>query len=449
MNHKALTRLLASALLGTTFTIYTTAPAQAADPVTAYVASKVLPDMPTINPIKVAGKLLGLVSDSDDDIKKGKKIDKNYKFKATKIVNDTKTFKKSLTNTKDNENVILVQKTGHAKLKNANLSKTGNADSEGLALWRGQNAALLVAPYSKATLTNSTIRTQGRGAAALVGSGKGVAVQANGVTLRTNGAISPGLSLTYGAQATLKQSAITTQGDRSPAIVIGSQTKSELTATNLQLTTDGFNSPLMSATGTMKLITVTGEARHSALGQLEGTTNVHLTNANLSGTDGFTLYFSDLNTADEGTTQLTIQNSQLRNTGRTPFFTVANTKGEIKLQQVELQAPHSTTILEAKASEWGRNGKNGGQVKLLANKQTLNGHIKADSISSVTIKLNQGSTLTGAINPNNTAKKASLTLSKDSIWTVTADSYLTELNNEDSSNSNIHTNGYTVHIVKK
>lgn len=206
-------------------------------------------------------------------------------------------------------------------------------------------------------MTNSTIRTQGRGAAALVGSGKGITVQANGVTLRTNGDVSPGLSLTYGAQATLKQSAITTQGDRSPAIVIGSQTKSELTATNLQLTTDGFNSPLMSATGTMKLINVTGESRHSALGQLEGTTNVYLTNANLSGTDGFTLYFSDLNTADEGTTQLTIQNSQLRNTGRTPFFTVANTKGEIKLQQVELQAPHSTTILEAKASEWGRNGK--------------------------------------------------------------------------------------------
>lgn len=96
----------------------------------------------------------------------------------------------------------------------------------------------------------------------------------------------------------------------------------------------------------------------------------------------------------------------------------------------------------------GTQWKNGGQVKLLANKQTLNGHIKADSISSVTIKLNQGSTLTGAINPNNTAKKASLTLSKDSIWNVTADSYLTELNNEDSSNSNIHTNGYTVHMVK-
>lgn len=84
MKRTTLPRLLASALLGTTFTIYTTAPAQAADPVTAYVASKVLPDMPTINPIKVAGKLLGLVSDSDDDVKKGKKLTKTINLKRLK-----------------------------------------------------------------------------------------------------------------------------------------------------------------------------------------------------------------------------------------------------------------------------------------------------------------------------------------------------------------------------
>ncbi|KAF1682586.1 hypothetical protein [Veillonella sp. R32] len=448
MKHTLLKRIITATLIASTFAIYMAPPAQAADPVSAYIASKVLPDMPTINPIKAAGKLLGLVSDSDDAIKKGKKIDKNYKFKATKIVNGTQTFKKSLANTKDNENVILAQKTGHAKLKGATLSKTGNADNEGIALWRGQNAALLVAPYSKATVTNSTLRTNGQGAAALVGSGKGVEIQATGITLRTDGRVSPGLSLAYGATATIKQSAITTHGDLSPALLTGSKTKSEFTGNTISLTTTGVNSPLVSATGLMKLTEVLGEATNSALGSLEGSANVNLTNATLSGAGGFNLYFSDLNTADNGTTQLTLQNSKLTNTGRTPFFTVSNTKGQIKLQQVDLQAPHSDTILDAKAEQWGRNGKNGGQAKLLGTKQTLNGHIKADSASTVEVKLNQGSTLTGAINPNHTAKKASLTLSQDSIWNVTADSYLTELNNEDSTNSNIHTNGYTVQIVK-
>ncbi|WP_251442066.1 hypothetical protein [Veillonella intestinalis] len=448
MKHTLLKRIITATLIGSTFTIYTTPTMYAADPVSAYVASKVLPDMPTINPIKAAGKLLGLVSDSDNDIKKGKKVNKNYKFKATKVVNGTQTFKKSLTNTKHNENVILVQKTGHAKLKGATLSKTGNADNEGIALWRGQNAALLVAPYSQATITNSTLRTNGQGSAALVGSGQDVKIQATGITLRTDGRVSPGLSLAYGAVATIKQSAITTYGDRSPALLIGSKAKSELIAATLQLTTNGFNSPLISTTGTMKLTGLTGEARHSALGVLEGATKVNLTQASLTGADGFNLYFSDLNTADDGTTQLTIQNSTLTNTGRTPFFTVSNTKGQIKLQQVDLHAPHSDTILEAKANEWGRNGKNGGQVKLTANKQSLNGHIKADNVSTVEIKLNQGSTLTGAINPNHTAKKASLFLSKDSIWNVTADSYLTDLHNEDTTNSNIHANGYTVKIIK-
>ena len=47
----------------------------AVDPVNAYIAAKIIPSfsLPSLNPIKAAGKLLGLVSDSDDAVKKGKK----------------------------------------------------------------------------------------------------------------------------------------------------------------------------------------------------------------------------------------------------------------------------------------------------------------------------------------------------------------------------------------
>lgn len=67
----------------------------AVDPVNAYIAAKIIPSfsLPSLNPIKAAGKLLGLVSDSDDAVKKGKKVDNNYKFKATKVANGSKTFK--------------------------------------------------------------------------------------------------------------------------------------------------------------------------------------------------------------------------------------------------------------------------------------------------------------------------------------------------------------------
>ena len=87
-------------------------------------------------------------------------------------------------------------------------------------------------------------------------------------------------------------------------------------------------------------------------------------------------------------------------------------------------------------------------MKLQANQQAINGDILADRGSKLDIKLAQNSTFTGAINPNNSAKQSSLSLSKDSVWNVTGDSYLTELNNDDATNSNIHTNGHTVKILK-
>ena len=62
---------------------------------------------------------------------------------------------------------------------------------------------------------------------------------------------------------------------------------------------------------------------------------------------------------------------------------------------------------------------------LTADGQTLTGDFVADSISSVTLTLQNGSSLEGSINADKTAKEARLTLDASSTWDLTADSYLT------------------------
>ncbi|ETJ45322.1 hypothetical protein Q604_UNBC00679G0001, partial [human gut metagenome] len=54
-----------------------------------------------------------------------------------------------------------------------------------------------------------------------------------------------------------------------------------------------------------------------------------------------------------------------------------------------------------------------------------------------------------AINTDNTAKEVTLKLSKDSTWTLTGDSYVKTLTNEDTTNSNIHLNGYKLVVADK
>jgi hypothetical protein len=131
-----------------------------------------------------------------------------------------------------------------------------------------------------------------------------------------------------------------------------------------------------------------------------------------------------------------------------PLFYVTNSSGVITLKDVTMRAA-SGTLLDASAGNWGTSGSNGGTAKLTADGQTLTGNVVADSISSASLTLQNSSSLTGAINTDRTAKSATLTLDASSRWTVTADSYLTNLTDaagmSGSTVSNIVGNGHTVY----
>jgi hypothetical protein len=121
----------------------------------------------------------------------------------------------------------------------------------------------------------------------------------------------------------------------------------------------------------------------------------------------------------------------------------------ISLSSVEVSV-ESGILVDAHATDrWGNSGSNGGNVVLTADGQTLSGDMIADSISSLTVSLENGSALTGAINADNTASEANVTLDDSSTWIVTADSYLATFSESSgisgSSISNVTGDGHTVY----
>lgn len=80
------------------------------------------------------------------------------------------------------------------------------------------------------------------------------------------------------------------------------------------------------------------------------------------------------------------------------------------------------------------------------NNQTATGNIIIDKISTLIINLSKKSSYTWTINEDNTAKNIELVLDKTSKIKLTGDSYVTKLNNSDSSNSNIDFNGYKLYV---
>ena len=53
--------------------------------------------------------------------------------------------------------------------------------------------------------------------------------------------------------------------------------------------------------------------------------------------------------------------------------------------------------------------------------------------------------ISSAINPSNTAGSISLSLSSDSTWSLTGNSYLTTFSDDDTTLSNIQSNGYNIY----
>lgn len=65
------------------------------------------------------------------------------------------------------------------------------------------------------------------------------------------------------------------------------------------------------------------------------------------------------------------------------------------------------------------------------------------------MKLNDSSSFEGSINSSNEAKSIILKLSKNSKIKLTRDSYVTSLDDEDTSYKNIDFNGYKLYVNEK
>lgn len=160
----------------------------------------------------------------------------------------------------------------------------------------------------------------------------------------------------------------------------------------------------------------------------------------------FFLYQSMSGDADQGTASFTAKNSSITtNKGDTIFVT--NTTATVNLENNTIINNDSEgAFIRIQSGKWGTSGSNGGTVTLKAVNQKIDGDVYVDKISTLDMSLTNGSSYSGTINGDNTAKALAITLDSSSTLTLTGDSYITSLNNELEDNSNINLNGHTLYV---
>lgn len=391
----------------------------------------------------------------------------NITYSASTEITEDKTIT-SGTYSSDTQDTNAILTTGDvtADISDITVSKTGDSDGGDSTSFYGTNSAILAKAGATLNLKNIEVTTDATGANGVFSYGgsattnnsssDGTTVNISDSKITTTKDNSGGIMTTGGGIMNVTNLTINTAGTSSAAIRTdrGGGTVSVNGGT---YTTTGQGSPTIYSTAdiTVKKATLIAKASEGIV--IEGKNSVTIEDTTLTDTNNklngqsttyknIFLYQSMSGDASDGTATFTAKNSKIT-TNKGDSFYVTNTTATINLtNNTIVNNDESGNFLRAQKDSWGNSGSNGGTVTLNMTNQTASGNIVIDSISTLTMNLKEKSSFTGAINTKNEAKSITLKLDKTSQIKLTGDSYVTSLEDEDETYSNIDFNGYTLYV---
>ena len=271
----------------------------------------------------------------------------------------------------------------------------------------GVNAALLATNGANVTITNGTVTSSAQ-------NGNGVFSYGSGTTVN------------------ISESMITTTADNSGGI----QTTGGTANNSEALVIEGKNSI------TLENCDVTGNMSDTKGSSSEE--NVH----------NVMIYQSTSGDADVGTSTFSMTSGTLTAKNGDMIY-VTNTHCVLTLSGVTIKNEDADGALlrvmgKSASHGWGTAGSNGAQVEFTADGQTLTGDIVVDTISTLNMTLQNGSSFTGTINIVDNAQggtavsnNAVVTIESGCTWTLTGDCTITGLTNSGP----INFNGYTITLA--
>lgn len=372
------------------------------------------------------------------------------------FVEDNTTSAKDYTSDKGGYNAILVS-GGTVNLLDVNVTKTGGESSEESDFY-GTNAAVIAINDTTINIKSGMVETNAAHANAVFAYGKGT-INIQDARITTLGDNSGGIMVTGGGTLNAYNLAVETSG-RSSAAIRSDRGGGTMKVTGGTYLTSGVGSPVVYSTANVTVADATMTATASEGVVIEGKNSVTLSNVVLTDTNNklngnsetyknIFIYQSMSGDADEGVGSFSATNSEIV-TNRGDTFFVTNTAAEITLAgNAIINNDENGALLRAQSGKWGTSGQNGGVVTMNWQGQQAEGDIVLDSISTLEFSLSSGSYYMGAINHGNTAGGVKLAVSADSVVVLTGDTYVTELENADTANTNIYANGYKLYVNGK
>lgn len=344
------------------------------------------------------------------------------------------------------QSAVVVKINGELNLSETVITKKGGTEDEESAGFYGINSAVLVIGRSSLNMDKTAVTTDAAGANAVVAVGKRAEININGIDIKTSANSSRGLHATREGSITAKDVRISTLGAHSAAIATD-RGGGTVTVENGTLKTEGAGSPLIYSTGDISVKSVVGESKGAECAVVEGKNSVSITDSNMTcyKRNGVMLYQSFSGDSEIGESSFIMNGGSIRSYEGAVFYTT-NTRAEFIVKHVTIENyDNGNTLFRASGDRWGQEGRNGSDADFTLTDTNAAGNILCDAISSVKIYLKGAAFWTGTANSDKTAGFISLSLGKEAKWNLTADSYLTELRDDDKTLANINSNGFNIY----
>ena len=344
----------------------------------------------------------------------------------------------------DNQSACEVSGDAVAGISGAVLQKVdGDASSADAASFRGVNACVRVSDNAALTITDCDIQAEAKNATGVFAYENGV-IDLRDCTVTVTGGGAGGVQVAGGG--TLIGSNLTVTS-ASKAAIRSDRGGGTINLSGGTYTSTGSNGcPAIYSTADIYVQDAECVSVNSRAVIIEGKNTVTVQNCTLSGNDQSTkegsvranvlLYQSASGDASPGTSVFTMTGGEMTcNSGA--MFYCTNTTSQIHLNVADLNLSEDGTLLIVSAGRWGKDGKNGGSCTLNAKDQLLDGGIAVDSISELSIHLDNSS-YTGSIQGEGTVD---VVLENGSIWTLTGDSSVSSISGD---LSGLNLNGHTL-----
>lgn len=375
---------------------------------------------------------------------------------ANTVDSDTEISDEKYTSSGDDENALRID-GANVTLKGVTAEKNGGTSSNTEnGDFYGQNAAVLALNGANVTVRDGSVTTNAVNGNGIFSYGSGTVVNIYGTVIRTSERNSGGIQTTGGGTTNAYDLDIETQGASSAAIR-SDRGGGEVNVDGGTYVTNGTGSPAVYSTADIEVENAVLTANASEAIVVEGKNSVSLENCTLTGNMSGTyndssenihnimIYQSMSGDADVGTAEFSAEGGSITALAGDMFY-VTNTSCEIELENVAFTLAEGAFLrVEGNNSSrgWGKQGENGGMVTLEAENQKIEGNIYVDEISSLDMTLSERSEFTGAVNPDGAAGNVRVVLEEASVWTLTADSYVTSF---DGDLSNVTANGFHLYV---